>query len=152
MTYDPWRGHPLNGETVEESRAKFVARKLRRYRLAVQAGRLEAIADALAFCAEWGARPPDWLTASRKQAAPQRKPGRPPADEADFVRWDMVQECRDRRGEIGIPLTWEETWHAVSDMLRGSPHWGTAETIRASYKRVLGRSRASPGRYYIKDL
>jgi hypothetical protein len=139
-------------ESVEESRARFVERNLRRFSRAVQAGRFEAIGDALAFCARWGAPIPRWLEGVRRLPPPKRGRGRPPADETDFVRWDMVQECRDRRGDEHIPTTWDKTFEAVSEKLRGTPHAGNPETVRASYKRVLKRSRITPGRYYIKDI
>jgi hypothetical protein len=138
--------------SIEEARARFVHRELRRYRIAVLAGRYEAIGDALAFCARWGTSLPLWLEAARRKAIPKRGRGRPPADETDYLRWDMVQECRTRRGDVGIPLTWAATYSYVSDALRGTPHWGSAETIAASYKRVIKRMRANPGRYYIRDL
>ena len=151
MTYDPWAGHPLNDESVEQSKARFIRRELRRYKLGVDAGRAEAAGDAVAFCARWGVQVPAWLAVAARQCAPSRGAGRPPADATDYIRWDMVQECRDRRGDDHIPTTWEATYEAVSEALLGTPHWGTPETIRASYKRALKRMRATPGRYYLRD-
>lgn len=143
--------HPTNKMTVDEWRAAVARRRLHRYEIGARAGRQKAILDAIAFCAQWQVPIPLWLAAAVSRPAPKRGRGRPPADETDFVRWDMVTECRDRKGDDHIPTTWEATFEAVSEMLRGTPHQGTPETIRASYKRVLKRSRTQPGRYYLPD-
>ncbi|MFO1520462.1 MAG: hypothetical protein U1G05_00110 [Kiritimatiellia bacterium] len=82
---------------------------------------------------------------------PKRGRGQPPKDEVDYVRWDAVQECRDRRGDDHIPRTWESTFAAVSELLQGTPYAGAPETIRDCYRRVLKNSRATPGRYYLRD-
>ncbi|MBK0400631.1 hypothetical protein H0I76_15640 [Limibaculum sp. M0105] len=111
--------------------------------------------DAVRFCDRHKVPHPDWLKAAVRSLAdpPQkRKRGQPPADEADLIRWDVVVMLRLGRGEDRKVYKWDEVFEAASKYLEGTPHWGTADTISASYKRVIKRDRLTPGRYYTKDL
>jgi hypothetical protein len=67
-----------------------------------------------------------------------------------FARWDAVRELRDRKGEDGIPKTWEDAYELASEYFEGSEAAGSARTMKESYQLVRRHlNEGSGGRYYV---
>ena len=149
----------MTGDIETERRAGF-ERELRQMEQAWRAGVADALTDAVAWCECFGEPPPRWVSLGVRAVVAghgkQKVPGRlgnvkaaRRQDMIHFARYDAVTECRDRKGQRGIPTTWPECYAAVSEMFEGTEAAGREETIKASYQLVARRMREGDGlRYY----
>jgi hypothetical protein len=147
----PWN---RNRRTSAEVRAEFFKREIERCERGWLSGVAEAVTDAVLLCGEHQAPPPRWLCEAVRVVVERDFLGAATRkwDMIHFARWDAVQELRDRKGERGIPKTWAECYDLASEVLKRTEAHGSAETIRASYKRVAKRIRSQPrnaDRYYF---
>ncbi len=130
----------------------FFQRQMLKCERAWNTGAAEAVYDAMNECVRFNRAPPTWLLKAVETLARRDVRDKPTRrqDMVHFERWDAVRELRDRKGEPGIPNTWEECYERVSEYFQGTPAAGSPETIRASYKLVrknMEEGRAS--RYYV---
>ena len=98
----------------------------------------EAVADAMDICIDQKIAPQEWMVQAVRELArrdltenTERK-----WDMIRFARWDAVRKMRDRKGEPGLPRTWDQAFEAASELLERSPAEGTASSMRKSYERV----------------
>ncbi len=151
----------MTSDFETERRAGF-ERELRHMEQAWRAGVADALTDAVDWCETFGEPPPRWVSQGVRaivagHVGEQKRPGRlgnvkaaRRQDMIHFARWDAVKECRERKGQRGIPDTWEKCYAAVSEMLEGTLAEGAEETIKASYQLVERRGREGDGlRYYV---
>jgi len=151
----------MTSDFETERRAGF-ERELRHMEQAWRAGVADALTDAVAWCECFGEPPPRWVSQGvlalvAGHVGEQKGPGRlgnvkatRRQDMIHFARWDAVTECRDRKGQRGIPTTWPECYAAVSEMFVGTEAEGAEETMKASYQLVARRMREGDDlRYYI---
>jgi hypothetical protein len=113
------------------------------------AGAPEAVADAMRLCREFSKSPPPWLVEAVSTLAGHVADDKAKRkwDMIHFERWDAVRELRDRKGERGIPTTWDECYEEAAALLGVS-----AATVKASYQRVREHMTSGRGkRYYVSS-
>jgi len=137
---------------IDEERRRYVRRELARCEQAWKAGIKDAVSDAVALCSDFRCQIPHWLSQAVNDALAGKglSDAKRQQDLVHYVRWDAVRELRDRKGEDGIPRSWEKCYAHASDILKGTKAEGAPETIRASYKRVAQEMRERLAqRYYL---
>ena len=145
---------------MEKERKQYIDREMLELERVWRAGVQEALSDAVALCVAFGQPPPPWVSKGVLSLVAghdeKKRPGRlgnvkaaRRQDIIHYTRYDAVRECRDRKGQRGIPTTWPECYAAVSEMFEGTEAAGSEETIKASYQLVARRMREGDGlRYY----
>jgi hypothetical protein len=125
---------------------------LERIRAACMAGNLAAAVDALDHSQKRSEPLPAWTHAAIRTLAFQgiqsnkRWRRRYRQDMIDYIRWDAVNELRNRVDEFG--LTWRDTYETVSKYFEGTPAAGGVDAIERSYKLCQSRMKKDPFRYY----
>jgi hypothetical protein len=117
------------------------------------AGVSDAVVDAIALCDVYGVPPPAWLAGAVRALVARTPSAKRKMDLIHYARWDAVQELRDRKGEEGLPKTWEECYARVSAFFEGTQAQGSPETIKRSYQLVArGLKSSRAHRYYLGRL
>jgi hypothetical protein len=145
-----WPDHPWN---QPEPPRDPTAERLELLRRAFRQGVKLAAVEAMLVCQRRGVSWPAWLQDEGLNiilavlVGDDKRRGRNGnwlseyrADFVHFVRWDTVEEVRERQ-KIALPdddlgKTWDECYSAASKLLRGTFAAGTSETIKRSRKIV----------------
>jgi hypothetical protein len=106
------------------------------------AGRLDALAEAIGICRDLTRPLPDWLALAAMGALDARFEPRA-QDLVDFVRFDAVDDARNHK------LTLERAFDFASQLLEPTDARGSADAMKKSYYLVGRRTRREPGRYYL---
>ena len=130
--------------------ADFIARELAAKERAYNDGNLGALRDVIQLCGEHEQPLPGWATKALLLGGDKQGEGRHGNwlekyrdDMKDLERYETVLQCRD----YDIPIT--KSYQAAALILEGSYAGGSAETMRAAFKRVIERQDKEPGRYHI---
>jgi hypothetical protein len=110
-------------------------------RVFTQAGRVDALADALELCERERLLPPAWLTRAIADVLRQREVRE--QDLIDLARMDAVENARDHG------LTWERAYRFAEELLAPTAARGSAAAMKKSRQVVLARRQREPGRYLI---